>query len=95
VFADALVRSWKQVTKFRPDGVVVAEPSGTAASPRERGAPAGASTPARTSPAQQRAGEPQALAAPELAPVGAGPSLGLEGLIRDERGIRFAPETED
>jgi hypothetical protein len=23
------------------------------------------------------------------------PTLNLEGLIRDERGVRFAPETED
>ncbi len=27
--------------------------------------------------------------------AGEGPALNLEGLIRDERGVRFAPETED
>jgi cyanophycin synthetase len=27
VFADALVRSWKQVTKFRPEGSVAAAPA--------------------------------------------------------------------
>jgi len=27
--------------------------------------------------------------------TGEGPALSLEGLVRDERGVRFAPETED
>jgi cyanophycin synthetase len=95
VFADALVRSWKQVTKFRPDGAGVAESAAKSASSGGQGATAAPTAPGSTGAAEPRAGEAQSLAAPELAPVGAGPSLSLEGLIRDERGIRFAPETED
>ena len=83
IFADSLVRSWKQITKFRPAG----------------------SAPTRT--ATQFAGgmgdEPATAAAP--APAGTAPmaraaetqtaDFSLEGLIRDERGVRMAPEIED
>ncbi|MBP6514728.1 MAG: cyanophycin synthetase [Steroidobacteraceae bacterium] len=70
VFADALIRSWKQITKFRPAGS------------------ASASAPARA---------PREAAASLLVeqPVEAPAMPSLEGLIRDERGIRFAPEGED
>ncbi|HUA89104.1 MAG TPA: cyanophycin synthetase, partial [Steroidobacteraceae bacterium] len=71
VFADALVRSWKQITKFRP---------------------AGAPSPGPAAPAPAFLGEPTATAArgePPPAP------FSLEGLIRDERGVRYAPEAED
>jgi cyanophycin synthetase len=68
IFADALVRSWKQVIYFRPEG-----------------APAQASVPAP---------EPAPMPAVE-SPVEAAAPLSLEGLIRDERGIRFAPEASD
>ncbi|MCC7200254.1 MAG: cyanophycin synthetase [Gammaproteobacteria bacterium] len=70
VFADALIRSWKQITKFRPAGS------------------ASASAPARA---------PREAAASLLVeqPVEAQAMPSLEGLIRDERGIRFAPEGED
>jgi cyanophycin synthetase len=57
IFADALVRSWKQITKFKP-----AESPGDGAA---RGAEAA------------------------IAP------FSLEGLIRDERGVHFAPEVAD
>jgi cyanophycin synthetase len=67
IFADALVRSWKQITKFRP-------PTPAAAFASEA-ATYGAGAP--------KAGEPAA------------PAFSLEGLIRDERGIRYAPEAED
>jgi cyanophycin synthetase len=67
VFADALTRSWKQITKFRPVGApevavrtVVAASNLPAATPEE--------------PA---------------------PFASLEGLLRDERGIRVAPEVDD
>ncbi len=83
IFADALVRSWKQITKFRPAG---------SAPPR-----------ATTQFAGGMGDEPAAAAAP--APAGAAPmarpaeaqapDLSLEGLIRDERGVRMAPEIED
>jgi cyanophycin synthetase len=79
IFADALVRSWKQITKFKPS----AAPPSTAPSPpalaQSRGNGAGAQT--------HR--EPAAMS-PE--PV---PAFNLEGLIRDERGIRMAPESDD
>jgi cyanophycin synthetase len=77
VFADALVRSWKQITKFKPAG----------------------SPPARTANqyATSMADEPAAPAA--RAPVAHSPEVAadfsLEGLIRDERGVRLAPEIED
>jgi cyanophycin synthetase len=69
VFADALTRSWKQITKFRPAGAPEAPP------------------PPITAPA------PASLVSE---PVHDEPAFtSLEGLIRDERGIRFAPEAED
>jgi cyanophycin synthetase len=67
IFADALVRSWKQIIRFRPEGAPV-----VAAKPRP--APV---------PVRQEAPAEEAL------------SINLEGLIRDERGIRFAPDAED
>jgi cyanophycin synthetase len=76
IFADALVRSWKQITKFKPAG-------GAARS-------AGA-LPAR--PAQplqnEKAVEPKSeVAAADM-------EFDLDGLIRDERGVRLAPESDD
>jgi cyanophycin synthetase len=74
VFADALVRSWKQITKFRPAGVAPPAPSPVAE------------------------GESSLQVAPTFETAAAAaplPALNLEGLIRDERGIRFAPETDD
>ena len=73
VFADALVRSWKQITKFRPAGAPPAAVV-TDAAPA-RAAPAMAESP-------PKAGETSA-------------TFNLEGLLRDERGIRLAPEVDD
>jgi cyanophycin synthetase len=76
VFADALVRSWKQITKFKPAGT---PPTRTSAPP----------TPAL--------GE-EAIAAAAPAPRHvelAAADFGPEALIRDERGVRLAPEVED
>jgi cyanophycin synthetase len=86
VFSDALVRSWKQITKFRPDGIA--------------GAPPSASTPAAAAGQAAFVGDEPALASPAAGvdgwAEGAGREpLNLKGLIRDERGVRFAPETED
>jgi cyanophycin synthetase len=67
VFADALTRSWKQITKFRPVG-----------------AP---DVPVRAASA------PPPMLSP--APVEPAPFSSLEGLLRDERGIRVAPEVDD
>src|SRR5208283_137673 len=80
IFADALVRSWKQVTKFKPSGA----PATQAPSP-----PAAA---------ESKGNGKSAGAQPELGPaqaVEAALAFSLEGLIRDERGIRMAPEIDD
>ena len=69
IFADALTRSWKQITKFRPAGA----PEAACA----RGA---------------RAGSARAQRARSVEPP---PLTSLEGLLRDERGIRLAPEVDD
>jgi len=71
VFADALVRSWKQITKFKPAGAVA---------PQHAPQPAPAPAPVFRAEAKS-----EALA----------PAFSLEGLIRDERGVRVAPEAED
>jgi cyanophycin synthetase len=80
VFADALTRSWKQITKFD---------SGRAAG----------DAPARRGTAQQDAESkiPSAeqLLRPGEAAAASSATLDLEGLIRDERGIRLAPEVDD
>jgi len=65
VFADALARSWKQITKFHAEG-----------------------TPA---PAVKRV-EPVAAIEPAIEERAV---VEMDGLIRDERGIRFARETDD
>jgi len=72
IFADALTRSWKQITKFKPAGAAVAPPA--------------APPPLPTEPTGDGAYRPA-----EAAPV----AFSLEGLIRDERGVHFAPEAAD
>ena len=73
IFADALVRSWKQIIKFKPAGVGAPQPlPPPPAVSFEPGADGGAA-----------------------APDAAGATFSLEGLIRDERGVHFAPEAED
>jgi cyanophycin synthetase len=74
IFADALVRSWKQITKFKPAGQVAAPAPPPPVVPLVLGD--GATPPGRSA-------EPAAA------------EFSLEGLIRDERGLRFAPEAED
>ncbi|MDP9012890.1 MAG: cyanophycin synthetase [Pseudomonadota bacterium] len=73
IFADALTRSWKQITKFKPLG----------AAPR----------PAPAAPSPAKTVDPKSDVTME--PVGALAEFSLEGLIRDERGVRMAPEGED
>jgi cyanophycin synthetase len=113
IFADALVRSWKQVTKFRMEGASYSSPGGepsagiraaSAASVKpadlrvsssdglEVGASVAAADRSASSAGRPAAGEAgRGLA--EGGPVS--PALSLEGLIRDERGVRIAPEIED
>jgi cyanophycin synthetase len=67
IFADALARSWKQITKFKPAGAA-APPPPQVAKPAER-------LPLTSE------NEPMVFS--------------LEGLIRDERGVRLAPDAED
>jgi len=67
VFADALTRSWKQITKFRPAGAPEVPVRAAAAPPNM----------------------------PAATPVEPSPFSSLEGLLRDERGIRVAPEVDD
>ena len=73
IFADALVRSWKQITKFRPAG----------AAPVSAPVPTASAEHSTLASAQSRLSE------------GPAPTFSLEGLIRDERGVRYAPEAED
>src|SRR4029077_16514960 len=73
IFADALVRSWKEITKFRPAG----------APPVSAPVPTAPDDPSTLASAQSRLSE------------GPAPTFSLEGLIRDERGVLYAPEAED
>jgi len=72
IFADALVRSWKQITKFK--------------SVKMAAAPAAARAPRPT---------PEPLAADRIESAAANVDFNLDGLIRDERGVRLAPESAD
>jgi cyanophycin synthetase len=82
VFSDALVRSWKQITKFRPDGTQPEQPARGEAPESAQGSAPGAMATAKT-------GEGWTEGAGKVEP------FNLEGLIRDGRGVRVAPETED
>jgi len=75
IFADALARSWKQITKFKPAGVIA--PPVPASKPLAR--------------------ELSRKIAEGVPLVGEGPPtvFNPEGLIRDERGVRVAPDAED
>jgi cyanophycin synthetase len=76
IFADALVRSWKQVIKFRPQG---GEAPAAAAEPASK--VTFSMSPAATAPG-----------------AGAGEELafsGMEGVVRDERGIHLSREQDD
>jgi len=76
IFADALVRSWKQITKFKPVGSPAARTAMPAAVPLV-----------------EESAVPVALALKGA--EGRVPDFSLEGLIRDERGVRMAPEADD
>jgi cyanophycin synthetase len=73
VFADALVRSWKQIIRFKPAGSETP-------------------VPAPPPPLPVTAADADGAARPGESPA---TSFSLEGLIRDERGLRVAPEAED
>jgi cyanophycin synthetase len=69
IFSDALVRSWKQIIRFRAEGAP---------------APVAARAPDAVVSAPVTEATPESLL-----------PLSLDGLIRDERGIRYAPEASD
>jgi cyanophycin synthetase len=79
IFADALARSWKQITKFKSDTAPAA--------------PAAAISAPQAKASNGSAGFASSLSPPTLPETAA--AFNLEGLIRDERGIRMAPEAED
>jgi cyanophycin synthetase len=121
VFADALTRSWKQITRFRSatspgltgevdqngtgpgaaapagggiGGFIAADPTDPPAPPAARTGPA-ARGPARdaAAPGNNASRAPQVPADAGVREAGAG-TRDLPGLIRDERGVRLAPEPE-
>jgi cyanophycin synthetase len=97
IFADALVRSWKQITKFKAEGAADAEPSAEVTAIADEGSLAAPAVRTRMGASVRRPADgptDAAAAAAGIVPIGE-PALNLEGLIRDERGIRVAPETED
>ena len=81
IFADALVRSWKQITKFKPEAGPAKD---VPASSRSSQPATRAAAPAGMESANEAAFQPTSV-----------PAMSLEGLIRDERGVRLAPEAED
>jgi cyanophycin synthetase len=81
IFADVLVRSWKQIIKFKPTGAAPAS-ARTGAGVADHGPHNGA-------------GEETHAGGGEKQGDQAAGAYNVEGLIRDERGVRFAPEAED
>jgi cyanophycin synthetase len=79
IFADALVRSWKQIIRFKPAGAEAKQAAAVTGFALGNGAGSAAYPP------------PESARAGEVAP----PAISLEGLIRDERGVRLAPDAED
>jgi cyanophycin synthetase len=89
IFADALVRSWKQITKFKASS----EPELRSAA-HSPVALAHSPAPAPESGGNGAvAGARHSLSVPIAVETVA--HFNLEGLIRDERGIRVAPESDD
>jgi cyanophycin synthetase len=87
IFADALARSWKQITKFKNDGEPQPESAAHSLSVFASSPPAATETRGNGTGAL-----PHDL---RTAPTEVIPAFNLDGLIRDERGIRVAPESDD
>jgi len=95
IFADALARSWKQITKFKPigGGAVRAQVSALPSPLNSNGAQSTNGATAAGGAANVDPGFHHYLSVPTAAePV---VPFGLEGILRDERGIRMAPESDD
>jgi cyanophycin synthetase len=91
IFADALARSWKQITKFKPSGAPAGAPLPGAA---VDGAVAGVGLrDGKSGGTEPSTGVHRYLTAPT--PAEAVADFKLEGFIRDERGISVAPENGD
>jgi cyanophycin synthetase len=88
IFADALVRSWKQITKFNPSGAAPA-------SSDSRPGPSPARAPAARAPTAVDPTNSALTNGGGGRPSTPAPEFSLDGLIRDERGVRMAPESED
>jgi len=87
IFADALTRSWKQVIRFKPDLARTPIPATASGPAADTGAGDDEALAGRVSVAS---GEPNT----EDAEVEAGAAAEVT-LIRDERGVRLAPEADD
>jgi cyanophycin synthetase len=85
IFADALVRSWKQITKFKPSGAAAPQADWRSAAPAPGAA---AASKGNGTSAGAKIGATEAAEAITA-------DFNLEGLIRDERGVRMAPESDD
>ena len=81
IFADALARSWKQITKFRPAGAAVAATDG--------------STPVAKAGTPVRAKDHSAREEPDDLNLSGDAALEAAGFMRDERGLRFVKESDD
>ncbi|MCY7388291.1 MAG: cyanophycin synthetase, partial [Burkholderiales bacterium] len=79
IFADALARSWKQVTKFRPAGAPAAASASGAASAK----------------ATKLGSDANDGAEPDEQSLSSDAALEAAGFVRDERGLRFVKESED
>jgi hypothetical protein len=112
IFADALVRSWKQITKFKQNGTTTVQ-----STPQSASLPASQQSASQFAASSPRAPFPShgggnGAASPAAAPTqsaytaahrdlgaatasAAAPEFNLEGLIRDERGIHMAKESDD
>jgi cyanophycin synthetase len=91
IFADALTRSWKQVTKFKPQGDGLAAGAGSASAPSTTpsAAPSAAKPGGGTGTAPDASDEAVAQAARDE------PEALAAGFVRDERGLRFVGEAAD
>jgi cyanophycin synthetase len=94
IFADALARSWKQITKFKPNGAAASRGAKTAQVAAANGAAANGAA-ASVAAANGVQGPPLHPSQSAPAAADAVPDFNLEGFIRDERGIRMAPESGD
>ena len=98
VFADALTRSWKQIIRFSSAAVT----HGTGREGGAEGSRVGSSADAVTGAAtaasmsvQRGSADAFARDGAQDSPYSAVPLASMEGLLRDERGIRIARETDD